>query len=350
MKTKKTEIVDFYRQLSLLLDSSLPLPESLRQLAANFQKKEFKETLSNLADETNKGTPLSDAMKKFPEIFQPFHVKMIEGGEKSGTLPEILSEIAYMSHVDLQLVSMVKTMAAYPITVIFAAFNIMFFIYTFIVPNFKRVFEELLEGVSLPPLTQFVINLSDLCVSAFPLILTLMLLFVGFVFWLFFSRTALASRIFINIIRIFPLSKSIFYNLMMARVCSMWSVFVRQKMSAHEAFGTMAGFIEDARLSSAMKQISRKLYEGKSLVDSLREQGAISGLVAVMVKHCPEDELSGELANLADIYKDRAAGAIKNAELIWEAFLIIGMSIMAGSVVIGLFMPLIKIIEVLGGA
>lgn len=349
MKVKKTEITDFYRELSLLLNSNLPLPESLRQLAENFQRRDVKEFISKLAADTESGVPLSDAMKSFPDCFQPFHIKMIEGGEKSGTLPDILSEAAYISHIDSQLISMVRTIAAYPIFVVMFSAGLMFFLFSFIIPHFDKVFEELLEGQSLPPLTELVISVSRFCLGNFPIVLAILIALSVFLIWLFVSASSSASRCFIRIIKALPLSNSIFNNLMMARICSMWSVFIRQKMSAHEAFETISGLMDDRMVSSALRNISRNCHEGKPIAECLKNEGVISDLIAVAIKHAPEGELHSELATLADIYKDRASTAIRNTGMTWELILIIAVSMQVGFVVISLFMPLIVIIEKLGG-
>ena len=350
MKTRNSDIIDFYRQLSLLLESNLPLPESLRQLAENFQRQDFKEVLSKLSDETATGTPLSDAMKNFPEQFQPFHIKMIEGGEKSGNLPEILREVAYISHIDSQLVSMVKSIAAYPIFVLLFSASLMLLIYTFIVPNFDNMFMEMLGGMPLPALTELTILISRFSVAYFPVLSIILGILIIFSFWLFLSGSTFAIKCFMKVIRHLPLSYPIFNNLMMARICSMWSVLMKQKMPADQAFQTIAGFMDDPAVSTALRNISRKVFEGKSLAESLEEEGVISKMISLTVKHSPERELPGELANLANVYKDRAATAIRNTGMTWEALLIIIMAVQVGAIVMSLFMPLIRIIDCLGGS
>jgi len=82
MRTNSTDIADFYRQISLLLKSGLPLPDSIYQLGKNFDKADFKEVLFSLSDETKKGESLSGAMKEHSAYFTDFHIRMIETGEK----------------------------------------------------------------------------------------------------------------------------------------------------------------------------------------------------------------------------------------------------------------------------
>ena len=130
----------------------------------------------------------------------------------------------------------------------------------------------------------------------------------------------------------------------------MWSVLMRQKIPADQAFQTIAGFMDDTAVSSALRNLSRKAFEGKSLAESLEEEGVISKMISLTVKHSPERELPNELATLANVYKDRAATAIRNTGMVWEALLIIIMAAQVGLIVMSLFMPLIRIIDCLGGS
>ncbi|HCE44739.1 MAG TPA: hypothetical protein DET40_14450 [Lentisphaeria bacterium] len=349
MATNETEIADFYRQLSLLVKSNLPLPESIYQLAANFDKPDFKQVLFSISQGTSRGQPLSEAMRQFPDYFQPFHVRMIECGEKSGTLSEILNEIAYMSRMNHQLVSMVKGIALYPVFTMSFSFILFFLILRLVVPQFAQIFSELLEGEKLPPLTALIVNLSSLSIRYEIAILSFFLVSISFLIWLFGNRSPSSQKAFLKIIRIIPLSGNIFKNLQMSRFCSMWAVFMEQKLSMVYAFEAISEIIEESKLSASLKNISRGCSEGRDVVECLRNEEIISDLVVLTVKNVPENRRPEELKNLAQMYRERTIAAINKAGLAWDACLIIMLSVVVGNIIIGLFTPLIAIIHKLGG-
>jgi len=348
MRNRNADVMDFYRQLSLLLKSNLPLPESLRQLASSFRNRRFRGMLEKLAADISEGRPLSTSMKQFPEYFQPFQIKMVESGEKSGTLFEILAELAYNSHIDHQLVLMVKAFAAYPLFVIAFSLSVMFFLFSFVVPGFRQIFSELLGNSILPSITNLVLDISGFYVHYFNAILGLLVVGWIFLLWIFISASSLSSLCFIRLIRLLPLSNMIFGNLAMARICSMWSVMAKHRTPVHEALEVISGLLEIPRISKALKNVSRKNLEGRALAESLAEEDSISGMISLAVRNSQEKDLPDELATLADIYKDRAMSSIRNVGLTWEILLICIMSSIVGTVVISLFMPLIAIIDKLG--
>jgi type II secretory pathway component PulF len=87
MSIKSYELSDFFRQLSLLVKSKLPLPESLHNIANNSSKREFQKVVNDIASQVENGTKLSEALKEYPFYFSEYEIKMIEAGERSGSLP-----------------------------------------------------------------------------------------------------------------------------------------------------------------------------------------------------------------------------------------------------------------------
>ena len=264
MKTNSTDIADFYRQISLLLKSGLPLPESIKQLGENFTKSDFKETLFKISDDTSKGETLANAMKRHHHYFTDFHVRMIEAGEESGMLPETLSEIARTSHLNLQLTSMVREIAIYPVFAIGFAFSIVFALMFFIVPKFKRIFEEMLGGEPLPFLTDIIMKIGDFFVQNHKLCIGAMIAYIIFFLWLF-SGSIRAKKVFLKIISIFPGAGGIFYNLNMARLTAMWSTLMKQKIDAIESLRIIADLFVSSHISSALKRIAESVESTLSI-------------------------------------------------------------------------------------
>ena len=348
MKTNSTDIADFYRQIALLLKSGLPLPDSIQQLGINFGKADFKAVLFKLSDDTSKGVTLSDAMKQHNNYFTEFHIRMIEAAEKSEMLPETLSEIARASHLNLRLTTMVREIALSPVITMWFAFMIINTLLATITPKFKVIFQEMLSGGSLPFLTDKILTIGEIFVKYQPFFIGGCILYPIFFVWLF-GGGVFAKRLFIKIISFFPGAGNIFYNLDMARLCAIWSVLMKQNISAVEALDITKSFIENRRISSALQRISESAEKGVPLLEAIEDERVISSIIPLTVKYVPEKELPDELANLAVLFREKASTATQNAGVVWEIALLILLFITVGTIVIGMFMPLISIIKKLGG-
>ena len=348
MKTNSTDIADFYRQIALLLKSGLPLPDSIQQLGVNFGKADFKEVLFKLSDDTSKGGTLAGAMKMHTDYFTEFHIRMIEAAEESEMLPETLSEIARTSHLNLQLTSMVREIAISPVTTIWFAFIIINTLLAIITPKFKVIFQEMLSGEPLPFFTEIILTIGEIFVKYQPFFIGACILYPIFFIWLF-GGGIFAKRLFIKIVSFFPGAGNIFYNLDMARLCAMWSVLMKQNVSAVEALDITKSLIASRKISAALQRISKSAEKGVPLVEAIEDERVISSMIPLTVKHVPEKELPDELANLAVLFREKASTATKNAGAVWEIALLILLFITVGTIVISMFLPLISIIKKLGG-
>lgn len=348
---KTSELYDFYRQLGLLLKADIPMPTGLRQLASSLGSGGFKETVEQMALQTSKGVALSSAMRNFPHYFPQFHRNMVQGGECHETLPDVLFELARLAHIEKCILSLIKSIAAYPLFVILLALGLFLFIYTFIVPEFSLMFDEMMGEfyVELPAATAWSIAASRFCVTYFLPLLAFYVILVGGIGWLLISRSQASARIGLWATKCLPFSGAIFRHLTIARLCSLWSVLVRQQVPTRQSFETMAGLVNKKNISQALQRVAEKDDQGQNLVESLQSEPELPNLLALTVDHTPENELTNELSGLADYYKDRVNGAIREASVAWEIGLIVVMVFLVGSFVISLFMPLISIMDMLGG-
>jgi type II secretory pathway component PulF len=333
-------LTEFYRQLHLLTQSSLPLPESLRQLADNARRPEFRRVLADLAEQTAQGRPLAAAMAAHPNQFDPSFVRMIAAAESAGTLPETLAEIAGLAAVHGQLIAKTREITIYPLFTIFFAMLVLFGMFGFIVPEFQLIFNELLEGAPLPWLTAQAVGFSSFVAAWGSYIMGAYILALGYFIWLF-SGMAGANRQLLGLIRRIPLAKDVFRQLQTAQACSLWSVLMKLKMPLSEALTTVAELVDAPPLSAAFQRLAEQARQGSPLADAMAKERAIPSLLLVAVRHAAEADLPGELDVIAGLFRDRASAATSRAIVAWEIVLIFVVGVIVGMTVVALFLPLV---------
>ena len=174
---KTKHICAFTRQLSILQDAGLPILRSLKILESNNKPGKLKNALMDVCDEIETGSTLSEAMSKCPKVFSRLYVNMIKAGEAGGALETILKRLADFLEAAEALKRKVKGALIYPIAVVIIACGILALIMTFIVPTFKKLFDEM--GMKLPPPTILLIAMSDYIVNYW-----FLLLVIPFCYWL----------------------------------------------------------------------------------------------------------------------------------------------------------------------
>ncbi len=345
---KESLVTDFYEQLSMLLASKLPLSESIIQLAKGLWRKDFREALLAVGTEVGEGRRLSEAMRRFPAYFHPFHVRMIEKGEESGTLAEILAEIAQSARFNQRLVATVKDVSIYPLLVLLFGGTIFFVILRYVIIEIAASFSNMFGGMTLPILTKIVFTLSMVAVHLSPLVWVAIPVAALFLVWLY-SGGVRAQRLLASAAGRLPLLAPVVMNFTLARVCVLWSILVRNKTTEAEIFDIISHLLEDKRLSLAMGRVSTELRNGRTLIDSIAGEKALSQFIPLVVRHTPEKELSGELRNVAEIYGQMAMAASRKAAVAWEVILGVVISFVVALIVIATFMPIIQILKCLGG-
>ena len=348
MSVKETNVADFLKQLSLLVNSNLPLPEAVTQLGATLRSGDFRKTLISIGEETGRGRTLSDAMKEHSRYFTPMQIRMVEAGEKNGNLSKVLAEIADMAYTRMQLTQMVREIAIYPAAATLIAFAVLSFLMISIIPEFKNIFADMLEGEPLPWLTQLTIDVSTYFSTHVPLVVTALASLAALVCWLLAGNSD-SNGLFNKIVERLPMAGTIFKYLALGKICAFLATLTRQETPLPEALEMIAELIENKSIRKSLLNIAEDCVAGLPTDEALEREGALFDMLRLTVKHAPEEILPGELANLAEVYRQKAAASIKRAEIFWEAALIMGISVLIGGLVITIFLPLITIVKRLGG-
>lgn len=156
---KKEEVSFFARQLSVMIGAAVPLVRALRILVKQQKRVSFKIILANLAEEVDGGAKLSQAMSKYPKVFDNFFVYMIKSGETTGRLEEVLGYLSEQKEKDVLLLKRIRNALIYPAFVILALIGVGIFVMVRVVPQLLAVIKE--GNGELPIMTRILVAGSD---------------------------------------------------------------------------------------------------------------------------------------------------------------------------------------------
>src|SRR5712691_11446499 len=159
----------FTRQFSVMIDAGLPLVQCLDILGNQEEDKHFAEVILQTRSAVEGGAALADAMRRFPNSFDPLYTNMIAAGEAGGILDTILKRLSVYIEKAVKLKGQVKSAMIYPIAVVVIAALVVGVILWKVIPTFAAMFQGL--GAELPLPTRVVIALSDNLVRFAPFVL-----------------------------------------------------------------------------------------------------------------------------------------------------------------------------------
>ncbi|MFC1562324.1 type II secretion system F family protein, partial [candidate division KSB1 bacterium] len=157
-RVKEDEILNFTKQLVVLLKAGVPIISSIEALRDQTDNKDFRGVLQQIHDDVESGSNFSDSLKKHPNIFSGLYVNSVKAGEAGGVLDQVLERIGLLMAYEADIRQKVKGAIRYPIFVISGIFAAFFFLMTFVVPNFIDMFAS--QEAELPIITQILILVS----------------------------------------------------------------------------------------------------------------------------------------------------------------------------------------------
>lgn len=142
------QLCTFTRQFSTLQDAGLPVLRSLKILEGQMKPGVLKNALIDVVEDVESGSTLSEAFGKHPKCFDRLYVNMVKAGEAGGALEVILQRLADFKEKAQSLKRKIIGAMVYPVVVILVACGILAFILIYIIPKFKRIFQDF--GMKLP--------------------------------------------------------------------------------------------------------------------------------------------------------------------------------------------------------
>lgn len=340
------ELSGFTRQLSTLLRAGMPLLRGLEVLARQERNPAFRAVTIGLAEAIQSGGTLSEAMAQRPKVFDRLYINMVKAGEASGVLDVVLDRLARFQEKSLQLKGKITAAMFYPIIVMSVAVVILVGLLVFVVPKFKQIFADLLKGAPLPTLTQAVLTVSDAVKNHYLLVIAIAV--VGFFALKIFARTPGGARFIDSATVKIPLFGPLFLKGIVARFGRTLGTLLSSGVPILQALLITRDTCGNTRVADAITAVHDRVKEGAPVAQPLEATGVFPPMVTSMIdvgEHT--GQLPDMLNKVADIYEDEVDTAVAGLSSLIEPILILFLAVVVGTIVIALFLPIIRIVQLL---
>jgi type IV pilus assembly protein PilC len=340
------QINPFTRQLSTLQNADIPIVQSLTILETQMKKGLLKRAIGEIIADIKGGDTLSIAMSKHPKIFDKLYVNIINAGEISGTLDAILERLATYREKMQKLKRKIISAMMYPTTVILASGLILTGIMIFIIPKFAKMFEEM--DVALPWLTAGLISVSNFLfihwysIFGIPIAVFVILKLVGKIE----KCRLITDRLKFKI----PIFGKLINKSVISKFARTLATLISSGVPILEALNNVKDITGNMAMSKAVKQIHDSIREGESIAKPLRESKICDAMVVNMVEIGEQTgELDKMLSKIADSYDNDIDSIAESLTSMLEPVIVIFLGVSVGTIVIALFLPLVKLMNSLGG-
>ncbi len=341
----------FTRQLATMLDAGLPLVLSLRTLNEQYTRgwryRAVRNVSGDLARKIEAGMSFSEALTFHPKSFARLYVGLVRAGEASGSLNEVLNRLAEYIEKTERLKKKIKAGMTYPVVVLVIAMGITLGLMIGVVPKFAEMFDQILEGIPLPMLTQVVIGISTLLMNH------LMLLIAGSVGLIIGLKVFVSTRIGKNVfdwyVITMPPTGSLVSKIAIARFCSTLGTLLDSGVPILDALQIVRDASTNEVLVRAVSRLQSAVAGGEKLATPLEKSSIFPGMVVRMIDVGEQTgSLPTMLKRIGKTYEEEVEMALEALVSLIEPLMICFLAVIIGSIVMALFLPLIKIIETLG--
>jgi type IV pilus assembly protein PilC len=345
-KTTKTvaakNLAVFTRQFSVMIDAGLPLVQCLDILGNQEEDKNFAEVILQTRSAVEGGAALADAMKRFPNSFDPLYTNMIAAGEAGGILDTILKRLSTYIEKAVKLKGQVKSAMIYPIAVIVIAGVVVGVILWKVIPTFAAMFEGL--GAELPLPTRIVIGLSNNLVRYAPFVIPAMAL-AGYGFRQYYKTEGGRHNVDAVVLKL-PVLGMMMRKIAVARFCRTLSTLIASGVPILDGLEITARTSGNAIIEDAIMTTRKSIERGETIAAPLRETAIFPSMVVQMISVGEATgALDAMLSKIADFYEEEVDAAVAGMLTLLEPIMIAFLGVVVGGIVIAMYMPIFDMIS-----
>jgi type IV pilus assembly protein PilC len=340
------ELALFTQQIASLLVAGLPLVQCLEALQDQTEDQVFRIVIRDVRLDISAGNSFSSAVKKFPNSFPNLFTSMVEAGEASGGLAEILGKVAGYFEATVKLSKKVKSAMTYPIAVIGLATALVNVLLIFVIPVFADMFKDF--GAKLPAPTQFLIDLSNflkayffyLCAGAYG------------VYWGIgkFVATPKGRRVKDQFLVRAPIFGNLVHKIALSRFCRTYATLIRSGVPILRTLEIVASASNKVQIEDACAEVAKHVSQGGQVSEVLAANEFFPPMMKHMVKAGESTgNVDGMMNKIADFYDVECEATVSALTSLIEPILIVFLGVVVGGIVMAMFLPIFQLGAVAGG-
>ena len=336
-RIKSGDLAALCWQLSTMLEGGIPITTALDIISEDTDNAQLQSILKQLSEKVKKGQPVSECISEYPKVFNRLSCAMVLAGETGGNLAKSIGKLAEYFESRDKLAKKVKGAMAYPIFVLSFIIIIVIFIMAFIVPRFRKIFDQI--GGTMPAFTRGFMGFYDILHYNLHYIIGLIIVLI--VLTTYVSRTKKGHYYFSKLSLTMPLFGNILSQAFVATFCRTTSTLLSSGVSVLEAFTILTGMTDNDIIKSAITKTRENIVGGSNISLSMSSAGFFPNMVIKMIQVGEESGSMPEvLEKTSEHYERKVDSTVTMLLSLLEPVMIISVGAIVSVVVIALYLPI----------
>ncbi|MBN3039795.1 MAG: type II secretion system F family protein [Candidatus Omnitrophica bacterium] len=339
-KVKSQDIIIFSRQLATLIKSGIPILRALGILSEQTQSKAFSMIIKDIYVNLKEGVSFSQCLSQYPKIFSPFYTSMVQAGEDSGKLEEVLFRLSDYRKKREELISRVRLAMVYPLIMGCVGLGTIIFMFTFVMPRLMNIFNDLGENIPVP--TKILIKVSGFVSGWWWAIAA------GIAAIIIFIRMFLQKQegkvFFSALILKIPILGDLMLKKEIALLSRTLELLIKSGISVLRSIELTAPVIGNEIIRENFIKGYDELKQGASLGRTLRHFKVFPAFMTNLIVIGEESgKLEAPLSELASSYEQDTEESVKTFTTILEPLMIVSMGLVIGFIVVAMLLPIFEL-------
>ena len=344
-KIREKDIVVFARQFATMINAGLPIIQCLDLLGEEEQNKTFAKVIKSIKEDIEGGSSLSEALKKYPDVFNELFINLVAAGEAGGILDVILNRLSAYMEKAMNLKRKVKGAMTYPISVLVIAIAVVILLLYKVVPVFDDLFSSM--GSALPGPTQFLVDISRFVQNNILYIIGSIVLVV-FIFRKYYRTEGGRLRIDRTVLKL-PVFGMLLRKVAVAKFSRTLSTMMSSGVPILDGLEIVSKTAGNKVVENALMDTRRSISEGKTIAEPLSESGIFPSMVVSMISVGENTgALDAMLEKIADFYDSEVDMAVDAMTSLLEPIMLVFLGGVVGGMIIALYLPIFSMAGAIG--
>lgn len=343
-RVSAVDLIVFTRQLAAMLDAGIPINTSLNVIANQKEGKTMVQIAKRLRQNLEEGMDLAQAMGNESKVFDRSYIAMVEVGESSGKIAEMLSRLADLLEQKQERKTKVKAAVTYPIILVIAATLGITFLVVFVFPLFIKIFEK--ANVILPLPTRILIGVSNFVRGYWWALLGSL---GGLVILARRYARTLSGKLFFDAIKLkLPIFGNLFRKVAISAFAHSYKALNVSGIPLVTTLKLVGEVVGNNVIARAIEKARIRITEGSSITLAFGETGQFPGIMMQMISAGEESGKMDEmLLKISQYYDKEVDYVISKLSTTLEPILLAVMGVVVAIMYLSLIMPMTQLLKVI---
>ncbi len=342
------DLVVFTRQFGTMITAGLPLVQCLEILSTQSENKVLRETIGEVKTQVEGGSTFSDALRRYPKVFDELYVNLVHAGEVGGLLDTILTRLAKYIEKAMKLKGQIKSAMVYPSAILGVAGIVITVLMLWVIPVFEKMFKEMSGGrMGLPGPTQLVIDFSNAFQSYW--YIALGIVFGSVIALKKYYATPKGRMAIDKLLLKTPIFGDLIRKASVAKFTRTLGTLLSSGVPLLDGLTICAKTAGNKVIEEALVNARVSISGGKTIADPLASSGVFPKMVTHMIAVGESTgALDAMLGKIADFYEDEVDQAVASLTSLLEPIMMVFLGVVIGFIVIAMYLPIFTMASAIG--